>query len=435
MTVEFGLPIVFVIGYLFIAAESYFKVDKAAVALITGVFGWVMLAIGSPIDPLETAHNLGHHLEETAGILLFLMGAMTIVEVIDAHNGFSIITNLIRSDNKRKLLWSIGLISFFLSAVLDNLTTSIVMMSIVRKLIDDNILRWKFAGIIIIAANAGGAWSPIGDVTTTMLWISGRVTAWGIIKSLLVVSLVSLVVPLMVLGYSMKGNLQKLSSPTNGNDHSPSHQLTTLLFGLGGLLFVPVFKSLTHLPPFMGMMLSLGVLWVTTEIIHKRKEEEERSKFSALQALQRIDMPSVLFFLGILLAVAALQESNHLSRLAEFMSTSLRSVDAINVGIGLLSAIIDNVPLVAASIGMYPLSDAGAVGEWAGYFAQDGRFWEFLAYCAGTGGSVLIIGSAAGVAVMGMEKITFTWYLRHISIPALLGYLLGAATYIVLHSA
>ena len=450
---ELAILIVFVVGYICIAAEHPLKIDKAATALLTGVACWALLAVGTHVLPAHLAHDfetisqieghtltlpeffdhrLLHHLQEIASILLFLMGAMTIVEVVDAHEGFRVITDRITSTNKVKLLWIFGIITFFLSAALDNLTTAIVMVSLSRKLISDQKTRWFFGGIIVIAANAGGAWSPIGDVTTTMLWIGKQITSASIIKEIFLASLMNLLVPLIILSFVLKGNV---SRPENKEDdgHGATGRERGIAFflGVGGLMFVPVFKTITHLPPFMGIMFSLGILWVVTELMHNGKEVEHKSKFSALHALRKIDMPSVLFFLGILLAVGALQEIGHLGTLAIFLKDQLNDVYAINIAIGLLSAVVDNVPLVAASMNMYPIS-ATAIGDgWADMFVQDGPFWHFLAYCAGTGGSILIIGSAAGVAVMGLEKIDFVWYMKKISIWALIGYFAGAAVYII----
>jgi Na+/H+ antiporter NhaD/arsenite permease-like protein len=330
-------------------------------------------------------------------------------------------------------MWIIALLSFFLSAALDNLTTAIVMISLTRKLIDDQQTRWFFGGLIVIAANAGGAWSPIGDVTTTMLWIGKQITAGSIVPSIFLPSLISMAVPLIVLSFIMKGEVKRPEYKEHIEQQaSKRDRQLVFILGIGGLLMVPVFKTVTHLPPFMGMMFSLGLLWMVTELIHSKKIMEERSKFSPLQALRKIDMPSVLFFLGILLAVGVLNETGQLVQLSTFLKDSLGNVYAINIAIGLLSAIIDNVPLVAASMGMYEVSPAVVGDAWADLFVQDGTFWHFLAYTAGTGGSILIIGSAAGVAVMGIEKISFTWYLRNIAPWALLGYLAGCAFYVLL---
>lgn len=376
--------------------------------------------------------RLMHHLQEIASILFFLLGAMTIVELVDAHEGFAVITDKIRTTNKVKLLWIISLLTFFFSAALDNLTTSIVMISLLRKLIADKQTRWFFAGIVIVAANAGGAWSPIGDVTTTMLWIGNQLTTPVIITHLIVPSLVCLLVPLGLLTFTMKGEVErpKLRDSGHGDILTKGERNLIFFLGVAGLLFVPVFKTITHLPPFMGMMLSLGMMWLVTEILHRKKSIEAKSKLSVISVLKKIDSSSVLFFLGILLAVAALQEVGHLLVMADWLRVKLANVFAIDLAIGLLSALVDNVPLVAASMGMYDvIPAAAAVTDWDKNFVQDGIFWQFLAYCAGTGGSALIIGSAAGVAVMGLERIDFIWYIRKISLLAILGYFAGAATY------
>lgn len=422
--------VIFVLGYLAIALEHPIKVDKAASALITGVLVWTLFVL-SGADQHFIEEQLLHHLSEISSILFFLLGAMTIVELVDAHEGFSIITDKITTKNRVKLLWIVSVLTFFFSAALDNLTTTIVMVSLLRKLIDDKYERWFFAGIVVVAANAGGAWSPIGDVTTTMLWIGGQLTTMTIIKTLIVPSIVAMVVPLTVLSFTMKGEIVRPVEVGNENDSD----LTTafernLIFFLGvaGLLFVPIFKTLTHLPPFMGMMLSLGVLWLVTEIIHRSKNKADKSQLSVIGVLRKIDTASVLFFLGILLAVAGLQSAGHLAVMAQNLNEWFGGdIYAINIVIGLLSAIVDNVPLVAGSMGMYEITSVGN-------FAQDGVFWQFLAFCAGTGGSALIIGSAAGVAAMGLEKIDFVWYLKKISILALLGYFAGAGTYILIQS-
>ena len=422
--------VIFVLGYLAIALEHPIKVDKAASALITGVLVWTLFVL-SGADQHFIEEQLLHHLSEISSILFFLLGAMTIVELVDAHEGFSIITDKITTKNRVKLLWIVSMLSFFFSAALDNLTTTIVMVSLLRKLIDDKYERWFFAGIVVVAANAGGAWSPIGDVTTTMLWIGGQLTTMTIIKTLIVPSIVAMMVPLTVLSFTMKGEIVRPVEVGNEDDSDPTTAFErNLIFFLGvaGLLFVPVFKTLTHLPPFMGMMLSLGVLWLVTEIIHRSKNKADKSQLSVIGVLRKIDTASVLFFLGILLAVAGLQSAGHLAVMAQNLNEWFGGdIYAINIVIGLLSAIVDNVPLVAGSMGMYEITSVGN-------FAQDGVFWQFLAFCAGTGGSALIIGSAAGVAAMGLEKIDFVWYLKKISILALLGYFAGAGTYILMQS-
>ena len=422
--------VIFVLGYLAIALEHPIKVDKAASALITGVLVWTLFVL-SGADQHFIEEQLLHHLSEISSILFFLLGAMTIVELVDAHEGFSIITDKITTKNRVKLLWIVSVLTFFFSAALDNLTTTIVMVSLLRKLIDDKYERWFFAGIVVVAANAGGAWSPIGDVTTTMLWIGGQLTTMTIIKTLIVPSIVAMMVPLTVLSFTMKGDIVRPVEIGNEDDSEPTTAFErNLIFFLGvaGLLFVPVFKTLTHLPPFMGMMLSLGVLWLVTEIIHRSKNKADKSQLSVIGVLRKIDTASVLFFLGILLAVAGLQSAGHLAVMAQNLNEWFGGdIYAINIVIGLLSAIVDNVPLVAGSMGMYEITSVGN-------FAQDGVFWQFLAFCAGTGGSALIIGSAAGVAAMGLEKIDFVWYLKKISILALLGYFAGAGTYILMQS-
>jgi Na+/H+ antiporter NhaD/arsenite permease-like protein len=369
---------------------------------------------------------------EIASILFFLLGAMTIVEVVDAHQGFSVITDRIKTDKSVVLLWILAWLTFFLSSVLDNLTTAIVMVSLIRKLIKDQQMRWIFGGIVIIAANAGGAWSPIGDVTTTMLWIGGFVSTGNLISFIFLPAVAVLLAPLIYLSFTLKGSIERPEVVQHSGHHavvSSQDKMRALLVGIGGLLFVPIFKTVTHLPPFMGMMLSLGVLWVVTDLMHRRKNDSVRSELGILGVIRRIDTPSVLFFLGILLAVASLQTAGQLKDLAggldsAFDTTTEMGVYLVGGIIGLLSAIIDNVPLVAAAMGMYDMVPGT-------FFAQDDFFWKYLAFTAGTGGSVLIIGSAAGVAVMGLEKIPFGWYLKRISFLALLGYFAGIAVYAI----
>ena len=424
--------IVFVLGYAAIAFEHQLKIDKAAAALITGVLTWTLYVLASN-NVHEVEGQLLHHLSEISSILFFLIGAMTIVELVDAHEGFAVITDKIKTTNKVKLMWIIGILSFFFSAALDNLTTSIVMVSLLRKLIEDKKQRWFFAGMVVVAANAGGAWSPIGDVTTTMLWIKGQVSAGAIVQSLIVPSLATLLAPLAILSFTLKGDVQRPMKSENAEHYTdpttPFERNFVFFAGVAGLIFVPVFKTVTHLPPFMGMMLSLGVLWIITDILHRRKPSEIRHHLSPLGVLQKIDTPSVLFFLGILLAVASLQSMGQLGDLANALDHSIgtdtqNGVYVVGLIIGLLSAIVDNVPLVAAAMGMYEVTETGL-------FMQDGTFWQFLAYCAGTGGSALIIGSAAGVAVMGLEKIPFGWYVKNITLLALVGYIAGAGVYIL----
>ncbi|MCB0535155.1 MAG: sodium:proton antiporter NhaD [Lewinellaceae bacterium] len=415
------LIVVFVLGYLAITLEHPLKIDKAASAMITGVLCWTIY-VTAATDYHEVVHNLEAHLGEISGILFFLLGAMTIVELIDAHDGFEILTDRIKTTEKRRLLWLVCFITFFLSAALDNLTTTIVMISLVRKLIADRNDRIFFAGLIVVAANAGGAWSPLGDVTTTMLWIGGQITVLNIITMLLIPSLICLLAPLLLIAPKMTGHVQTPERTGASDIISPARERNIVFgLGLGSLLFVPVFKTLTHLPPFMGMLLGLGVMWVVTELIHSEKDEREKGPLSVLHALRKIDTPSILFFLGILMAVAALQSTGLLSALAGWLDRTIQNTTLIVLIIGFLSAIVDNVPLVAAAQGMYSLEQ----------FPVDNYFWEFLAYCTGTGGSALIIGSAAGVAAMGIENIRFGWYLRRITIWAVLGYLAGAAAYVL----
>lgn len=426
----FGLMIIiFVLGYAAIALEHPLKINKSATALLLAAIIWAVYAL---LGPGISSENLIEHLGDTSEILFFLLGAMTIVEIVDKHDGFSIITNKITTTNKRKLLWIIGILTFFMSSVLDNLTTSIVMCALLRKLIADQKTRWFFCGMVILGANAGGAWSPIGDVTTIMLWIGGQVTAGKIIMETFIPALVSIVVPLIAISMTMKGDVERPEHVEEGGVYKVSHKqsLLTLIMGVGLLLFVPVFKTITHLPPYLGVLFGLGVMWVTTEIMH-RNSPANYSKLSVSTIIQKVDVPSVLFFLGILMAVQCLNEAGHLKLLSQALDENVGNIYAINLIIGVLSSVIDNVPLVAASMGMYPIADAATLlaDPSLQHFATDGAFWEGLAYCAGTGGSLLIIGSAAGVAVMGMEKIDFIWYLKKISLWALVGYLSGAGVF------
>jgi Na+/H+ antiporter NhaD/arsenite permease-like protein len=432
--------IAFVLGYFLIAMEHPFKIDKAASAILTGVICWTILVFGQEAilggnpELLEHGGDLQHFIKsnllekvgEISEILFFLLAAMTIVELIDAHEGFSIVTDKIKTTNKVKLLWIICILTFFFSAVLDNLTTSIVMAALLRKLMTKKEDLWFFAGMVVIAANAGGAWSPIGDVTTIMLWIGGQITAGKIIFAIFLPSLVCILVPLTVLTFTSSGEIQR---PTIMDDAMHKNQVSNfeknLIFwlGVGGLLFVPVFKNVTHLPPFMGMLFSLGVLWIVTEFLHKDKNLNHQDGLSVASVITRIDTPSILFFLGILLAVASLQTAGHLAQLATTMDETFGNIYTVNILVGLLSAIVDNVPLVAGAIGMYPMTT----------YPPDHTFWELWAYCAGTGGSALIIGSAAGVAIMGILKIDFIWYMKKISWLALIGYFSGVAVYYLLN--
>jgi Na+/H+ antiporter NhaD/arsenite permease-like protein len=405
---------IFLLGYLFIVLEKNIKLDKAATALLMGVCCWVFYIIHQG-DATTVNHELAEHIGEISGILFFLIGAMTIVELIDLHQGFQIVSGAIKTSNKRTFLVIITVISFFLSSILDNLTTSIVMCTLVSKILSDAKDRYISIGMVVIASNAGGAWSPIGDVTTTMLWIGHQITTDGIIKKVFLPGVVSALVPLAYLVTKLKG--QFVPIPQN-NIVTVDNKERNLIFysGISLLLFVPLFKTLTHLPPYMGMMFSVALLWFISETLHRKKAEQEQLQPSIFAALEKIDMPSVLFFFGILLAVSALQSATVLKQLAEALTQHVQSDIVIVSVIGLLSSVFDNVPLVAAIQGMFTLEQYPS-----GHF-----FWNYLAYCAGTGGSILIIGSAAGVAAMGIEQISFFWYLKNISFAALLGYLAGA---------
>jgi Na+/H+ antiporter NhaD/arsenite permease-like protein len=419
---ELSLIVIFVVGYFFIAFEHSFGINKAATALTVGVLCWVVCATYS-IDDHVVIHALMEHLAEIAGILFFLLGAMTIVEIIDLHDGFQFITDQIKTTNVRRLLWILACVTFLLSGILDNLTTTIVIVSLLRKLINDREQRLFFTGITVIAANAGGAWSPMGDVTTTMLWIGGQVTPIKMMSSLILPSVVCLLVPLIFTTFQLSGDVQSPEKQPSTIITTKNERLLIFCLGLGSLLFVPVFKTVTHLPPFMAILFGLGVLWIATEMIHKGKKNEDRDFLSAVYALRKSDTPSILFFLGILLSIAALETAGVLGNVAAWLDQTIKNESMIVLSIGLLSAIVDNVPLVAAAQGMYSMET----------YPTDHYFWEFLAYASGTGGSILIIGSAAGVAAMGMEQIDFMWYLRRISFLALLGFFAGAFVYIALH--
>ena len=438
--------ILFVIGYLCIALEHPLKVNKAAFALFLGVTMWVLYVIAGegifditgygagfeefklehpdsvhPFIDFLTTHELIHHLGDIAEILFYLMGAMTVVELIDTYQGFSIITDHIKTTNKVKLLWILSFITFFFSAILDNLTTAIVMVTLLRKLIPDKHDRWFFGGMVILAANSGGAWSPIGDVTTIMLWVAGKVSTGAVMTHALIPSLVSMIIPLIIVSFVERGEIDASQRPKEDKSlQVPAWQRNLIFFmGVAALVFVPVFKILTHLKPYMGIMLGLSILWITTEILHKTSQDENR-RYTISGVLTRIDLPTILFFLGILLAVAGLQSAGHLSMLAVGMDSLFHgNYYLVDTVIGMLSSIVDNVPLVAGVMGMYE-------------FPMDHTLWVYLSYCAGTGGSLLIIGSAAGVAVMGMQKIDFVWYLKKITPYALLGYLAGAGVYVLM---
>jgi Na+/H+ antiporter NhaD/arsenite permease-like protein len=417
------ISIIFILGYAAIALEHPIKINKAATALVIAAVCWAIFALSTD-NKHEAVESLTQHLGEVAGILFFLLGAMTIVELIDAHDGFLLITNRIQTTNKKKLVWIVSIITFFLSAVLDNLTTTIVLISLLRKIIGDKKERMLFAGLVIISANAGGAWSPIGDVTTTMLWIGNQVTAGNIIIQTFIPSLACMLLPTLLISRQMKGKLQRPVTEDQSLSIVPKKERNLVFWlGVSSLLFVPIFKTITHLPPYMGVLFGLGILWMITETIHSGRDEEEKGLLSVNHALRKIDTPSILFFLGILLSIGALQSIGVLNDLAIWMDKTIGNINAITIVIGLLSSIVDNVPLVAATQGMYTLQQ----------FPTDHYFWEFLAYCAGTGGSALIIGSAAGVAAMGLEKIEFFWYVKKISWLALVGYFTGAAVFILQH--
>lgn len=445
-----ALVVVFIIGYLLIALEHPIKIDKSATALLLGMVMWVLFILGADALPfvVEKAaeHGFGnhlsdfvnaeilHHMGDIATTLFFLIGAMTIVELVDVHGGFSIITDRITSRDKKKLLWILGFVTFFMSAILDNLTTSIVMVLLLRKLINDPKERWLYASMIIISANAGGAWSPIGDITTIMLWVKGNISTGAVIMYILLPSLAAMIVPMLFVSARLKGQLEPITAQEKCHEVCVTKKECTMLFclGVGGLIFVPIFKTITHLPPFIGMLFSLSILWIATELMYNRKALDPQRQHRLPRILQRIDTPTILFFLGILMAVAVLQSTGILGDMANLLAEKVGDINIINIVLGFLSSIVDNVPLVAAAQGMYeiiPLDQAQTLtaDSWDINFIQDGAFWLLLTYCAGVGGSMLIIGSAAGVVVMGLEKIDFGWYLKNISLIAMLGYLAGVA--------
>ncbi len=439
-SLSIAIVIVFCIGYLFIAMESVTKVNKAAIALLMFVGCWTLFMVdpGSYITGLS-GHDLTnavgaaieHHLGSTSTTLFFLMGAMTIVEIVDQNGGFNWVRSTMKTRSKRALMWRIAILTFILSAILDNLTTSIVMVMILRKLVHDHDDRIVYAALVIIAANSGGAFSPIGDVTTIMLWNKGVITAMGVISEVFVPAIVSMAIPAFILQYSLKGELETepdipMKSDYEVLDFTSSQRKAVFFIGVGGLIFVPVFKSITHLPPFVGILLVLGVLWTVTEVFYRnlhREKEASGTKKRVTTLLRNIDMSTILFFLGILMAVACLEDIGVLTLLGESLNTAFNGNHYAVTGIiGMLSSIVDNVPLVAGCMGMYPVAATGDM-------AVDGIFWQLLAYCAGVGGSILIIGSAAGVVVMGLEKITFGWYMKKITWIAFLGYIAGIACY------
>ena len=433
--------ILFLVGYLMIALEHPLKINKAGTALLLGTILWVMYSRLAPLPTIE--QELLHSVGEIAETLIFLIGAMITVELIDTHGGFTFITRYITTTDKRKLLLAIGTITFFLSAVLDNLTTSIVMIMLLRKLVGNYKERWVFGSIIIIAANSGGAWSPIGDVTTIMLWVRGNISTSATIPNLILPSIVSALVPVLFAMRFLHGKVTPPRVIAGGDENNallekllPKTKLSILILGLFCLLFVPIFKTITHLPPFMGILLGVGVLWLYTERMYAHTPVDEELKLRLSKVVHRIDGTTLLFFLGILLAVDALRCVGILGDFALWLDQSVGNVYVVNLIIGTLSAIVDNVPLVAGAMGMYPVATDAMIAAapdpaYMMNFAQDGVFWQFLAYCAGVGGSMLIIGSAAGVVVMGLERINFIWYLKNISLLALLGYLAGAGVYIL----
>lgn len=438
-TLTLAIVIVFIIGYFFIAIESVTKVNKAAIALLMFVACWTLFMINPSLYlPQAIGEQIGnvvggtieHHLGSTATTLFFLMGAMTIVELVDQNGGFNFVRDWVKTRHKKKLLWRVAFLTFLLSAILDNLTTSIVMIMILRKLIPDKIDRFKYASLVVISANSGGAFSPIGDVTTIMLWNKGVITALGVIMELILPSIVSMVVPAYIISLSLKGTMditEIRKENTDVEDLTNGQRKTVFVLGVGGLIFVPIFKTLTHLPPFVGILLVLGILWTVTEVFYGQLPNTNVNKKGTLKRvtnmLTRIDMSTILFFLGILMAVACLETIGVLTQLGQGLNETFNGNHYLVTGIiGVLSSIVDNVPLVAGCMGMYPV-------EAAGDMAVDGIFWQLLAYCAGVGGSILIIGSAAGVVVMGLTKISFGWYMKHISWIALVGYLAGMLCY------
>ena len=433
-TITMFIIVAFVAGYLCIALESLTKINKAAIALLMCVVCWTLLMVSPGAYYPDVAsdgvlHHISevieHHLGDAAGTLFFLMGAMTIVEIVDSNGGFNFVRDIMKTRSKRKLLWRVAIATFFLSSILDNLTTSIVMIMVLRKLVQSREERLIYAALIIISANSGGAFSPIGDVTTIMLWIKGVITTQGILTEIFIPSLVSMLVPAFILQYSLSGKFDKEQNLVTAEVSQFTKVQRNIIFwlGVGGLVFVPIFKSITHLPPFMGILLVLGVLWTVTEIFHYNTSEDDTMAKRVSDLLSRIDLSTIMFFLGILMAVAVLQEIGVLTALGTGLNdVFVGNYYVINGIIGVLSSIVDNVPLVAGCMGMYPVAETGAMGI-------DGIFWQLLAYCAGVGGSMLIIGSAAGVVVMGLEKITFGWYLKRITWIAFVGYLAGIVTY------
>ncbi len=424
------LVTIFILGYACIALEHPLKINKTATALLLGGLLWAIFALSHVMPAEAISEHLIENLGETAEIVFFLLGAMTIVTLIEDYQGFRVITDKITTTDKKKLLWTLSILTFFLSALLDNMTTAIVMVALLRKLIADQKERWLYAGMVILAANAGGAWSPIGDVTTIMLWIGGQVTTVNIIVKTIVASFVCMVVPVVILNLTLKGEIVRPKEDTSGIEVPAHLRRLVLIMGVCALIFVPIFKTITHLPPYLGMLMGLAVLWVTTEIISRKYEKEGHKLPTAVSTLEHVDTPTILFFLGILMAVSCLKVAGILGSLAsglnEAFGTTAPGFFFIDLIIGVLSSVVDNVPLVAAAMGMYPITGTDVI------FEVNHPFWEFLAYCAGTGGSLLIIGSAAGVAVMGMEKIDFIWYVKKITLLAFAGYIVGALVFVLM---
>ena len=433
-TLTICIVVAFVVGYLCIALESLTRINKAAIALLMCVVCWTLLMVSPASFYPEVAadgviHHIAevieHHLGDAAGTLFFLMGAMTIVEIVDSNGGFNFVRDTLKTRSKRKLMWRVAFMTFFLSAILDNLTTSIVMIMVLRTLVQSRVERMMYAALIIISANSGGAFSPIGDVTTIMLWIKGVITTQGVLTEIFIPSLVSMVIPAAIISLSLKGKFDKEQNLPKADVSQFTKAQRNIIFwlGVGGLVFVPIFKTITHLPPFMGILLVLGILWTTTEIFHYNTSEDDTMAKRVSDIMTKIDLSTIMFFLGILMAVAVLQEVGVLTMLGKTLDTTFEGNHYLVTGIiGVLSSIVDNVPLVAGCMGMYPVQAAGDL-------AIDGIFWQLLAYCAGVGGSLLIIGSAAGVVVMGLEKITFGWYMKRITWIAFAGYLSGILIY------
>ena len=454
------IVVLFILGLTAITLEHRLSVDKAAIALTTGALIWICIAFGG--DTIDTAlpafqeylqthpdgtmmdfvtrYELVRHLGSIGGLVFFLLGTMTIVEIIDSYGGFSILSKVIKTTDKVKLLWTLSFLTFLLSAILNNLATTIMMIALLWKLVGGKTTRWIFASMIVIAANAGGAWSPIGNISTSMLWIGGQVSTWSIILQLFVPSLLCMLVPLVIVSLTMKGEAlspSRIDSLPLQVPMTNRERWIVLLSGIGGLLLVPVFRSVTNLPPYIGVLLALGILWIITEILHRKKQQEIKMRLTFAGILKKIDMSTIFFFVGILLAVAGLESAGHLNIAGQFLNEKVHSIYAINLLVGALSSVVNNVPLVAGTMGMYDVVSTDMLvaisdpskAAYLKYFVSDGSFWELLAYCAGTGGNILIIGSAAGIAAMGLTKIDFKWYLKNISLLALAGYLSGIAAY------